>query len=154
MTLEKGETMEHKIEVIKKRVSEIAKEHCEDYPNIEERDTLEKLWAISTTLQGITLANEDCHKVIKTLQKKLGLKTKELLSIFENVQNQKDYKRNFAYRIYNKPYRKLKRHEIIKKEAMQSWENGELHPIKNCDGQTVGSTPNDFSDERDFYCPV
>jgi len=145
--------MEKELEQIFNRISEISEEHCEDYPNLEEKDTLEKLWAISTTLQGITLANEDCHNVIKTLQEKLGLTVEELLPIFENIQNQKDYKRNFAYRIYNKPYRKLKRHEIIEKGAMQSWGGGELQPIVLYSG-IEGSTPNEFSTERDFYNPV
>jgi len=57
------------------------------------------------------------------------------------------------YERFRKPYRKLKRNEIIKEGAMQSWENGPLQPIKNTDGGTVGHTPADFSDSRDFYNP-
>ncbi len=34
---------------------------------------------------------------------------------------------------------------------MQSWCNGELQPIKNSDGNTIGDKPSSFSKERDFY---
>jgi hypothetical protein len=52
------------------------------------------------------------------------------------------------------PYRKLDRNEIIAEDAMQSWCNGELQPITNSDGKTVGDKPSSFSDERDFYNPI
>lgn len=48
-------------------------------------------------------------------------------------------------------YRKLKRDEVIKAGAMMSIDNGELYPITNRLGDTIGSTPAEFSDERDFY---
>lgn len=60
-------------------------------------------------------------------------------------------KENTYYR-FGKPYRKLKRHEIIKEGAMHSWCNGELHEIMGTD--TIGQTPSQFSDERDFYNPI
>ena len=53
-----------------------------------------------------------------------------------------------------KHYVKLSRHGIIKEGAMQSWCGGELKPIAKSGGETVGSTPADFSDEREFYNPV
>lgn len=53
-------------------------------------------------------------------------------------------------RLGNK-YRKLKRNEVIEKGAMQSWCLGELQPIKNSDGETIGDYPFNFSNERDFY---
>ena len=37
---------------------------------------------------------------------------------------------------------------------MESWEYGELQPIINTVGGPIGSTPADFSDERDFYNPI
>ena len=55
------------------------------------------------------------------------------------------------YHRFGKRYRKLKRNEIIKKDALQSWEHGELQPITNADGNTIGNTPKEFSNERDFY---
>ena len=55
------------------------------------------------------------------------------------------------YYKYNKKYRKLGGDEIIKEGAMQSWCNGELQPITNSDGNTIGDIPNSFSKERDFY---
>jgi len=53
-----------------------------------------------------------------------------------------------------KSYRKLKRNEIIKEGAMQSWCYGELQPIMNINDETIGDTPSSFSDERDFYNPI
>ena len=44
---------------------------------------------------------------------------------------------NIYYR-FGKPYRKLKRNEIIEKGAMHSFCGGELMPITNSDGQTIG----------------
>lgn len=51
-------------------------------------------------------------------------------------------------------YYKLNRDQIIEEGAMQSWNNGELQPIKNSDGETIGNTPSSFSKERDFYNPI
>ena len=59
-----------------------------------------------------------------------------------------------VYYRFGKKYIKLKRDEVIKKGAMQSWENGELQPIANSDGETIGNIPASFSDERDFYNPA
>jgi len=58
------------------------------------------------------------------------------------------------YYRFGKKYRKLGRGEIIKEGAFQSWELGELQPIMNTDGKTIGGKPSDFSDERDFYNPI
>ena len=59
--------------------------------------------------------------------------------------------KDIVYIRFDKEYRKLKRNEIIKDGAMQSWCHGELTPITNSDGKTIGDTPANFSDERDFY---
>ena len=61
---------------------------------------------------------------------------------------------NLIYTRFGKQYKKVKRDEIIEEGAMQSWENGELQPLGNGDGKTVGDTPSSFSDERDFYNPI
>lgn len=63
---------------------------------------------------------------------------------------------NFKYKppIYTRfgnQYRKIERHEVIKKGAMTSFYGSELQPIAN--PETIGQTPNDFSDEREFYNP-
>lgn len=60
-------------------------------------------------------------------------------------------KENIYYRFGNK-YKKLKRDEVIKRGAMHSYCGGELMPIIN--DETVGQTPSDFSDEREFYNPM
>jgi len=66
------------------------------------------------------------------------------------------YRKHTAFRYIrnNKSYRKLFRHERIEKCAMESWCYGELQPIVNADGETVGGTPADFASERDFYNPL
>jgi len=61
---------------------------------------------------------------------------------------------NLIYTRFGNEYKKLKRNEVIKEGAMQSWCLGELQPIKNSDGKTIGDTPSSFSDERDFYNPI
>lgn len=60
-------------------------------------------------------------------------------------------KKETIYQRFGKKYKKLQRNEIIKEGAMQSWANGKLQPIMNTDGQTIGGTPSDFSEKRDFY---
>ncbi len=60
--------------------------------------------------------------------------------------------KEITYWRFGNPYRKLKRDEIIKEGAMQSWCFGELEPIKGTD--TIGDIPANFSDERDFYNPI
>jgi len=57
-------------------------------------------------------------------------------------------KENIYYR-FGVQYRKLKRHEVIKAGAMHSFCGGELRPIVRIN--TIGKTPNDFSDEREFF---
>lgn len=54
-----------------------------------------------------------------------------------------------VYRRFGNDYRKLGRDEKIKEGALHSWNGGALRPVMNAD--TVGQTPADFSDERDFY---
>lgn len=59
-----------------------------------------------------------------------------------------------TYVRFGKKYRKLGRDEVIEEGAMQSMCNGELFPILNAEGSTVGNIPASFSDERDFYNPI
>ncbi|KKM21239.1 hypothetical protein LCGC14_1637460 [marine sediment metagenome] len=60
--------------------------------------------------------------------------------------------KGIIYYRFGKKFRKIRRGEIIKKGAMQSWCGGELQPIKGHD--TIGDIPSNFCDERDFYNPV
>jgi len=62
--------------------------------------------------------------------------------------------KNLIYNRFGKKFKKIQRNEIIKEGAMQSWDDGELQPIKNSDGKTIGDTPSSFSDEKDFYNPI
>lgn len=77
----------------------------------------------------------------------LPVDTKVLVRDFEG----ENMRENVYYR-YGKPYRKLKRDEKILPGAMFSWCHGELRPIMHT--ETIGQTPNDFSEDRDFYNPI
>ena len=56
------------------------------------------------------------------------------------------------YHRHGKQYRKLERHEIIKAGALHSVCYGELMPIIN--DETIGQTPAEFSNEREFFNPI
>lgn len=58
------------------------------------------------------------------------------------------------YTRFGKEYIKVPFNGIIKNGAMQCWCQGELFPITNTDGKTVGSSPSEFSDEREFFNPI
>ena len=58
---------------------------------------------------------------------------------------------NIYYR-FGKPYKKLKRDEVIEHGAMQCWCHGELQPIVN--DNTIGDIPANFSKGRDFFNPI
>ena len=56
------------------------------------------------------------------------------------------------YERLGKKYKKLGRDEVIKEGAMHSLRDGDLSPIVN--PKTIGDTPSNFSDKRNFYNPV
>jgi len=64
------------------------------------------------------------------------------------------FNKGVIYTRNGKKYRKLEDNEIIEKGAMHSWCGGELDPITNSDGQTIGRTPAHFSAERTFFNPI
>ena len=55
------------------RINEIALKYCADYPDIKNKTAYEQLYAIESTLSGTMQANEDCHKMILLLGKKLNM---------------------------------------------------------------------------------
>lgn len=57
------------------------------------------------------------------------------------------------YYRYGIKLRKLNRTEKITINCLQSFNYGELHEIMFPE-ETVGQTPADFSDEREFYIPI
>lgn len=59
---------------------------------------------------------------------------------------------NLVYERFGKKYKKIKRDEVIKEGAMHNYCFGELMPLVNND--TIGQTPADFSDEREFFNPI
>lgn len=64
-----------------------ARELCPDYPGIKGLDDpFELLWAITGSLEGCRLANEDLHKLLSVLQDKLKLTDEQILRILEQIQ--------------------------------------------------------------------
>lgn len=57
--------------MINERIKEISERFCPDYPGIKECDEIERLYAIESALDGLTMANNDLHSVIKALRKDL-----------------------------------------------------------------------------------
>lgn len=51
-------------------------------------------------------------------------------------------------------YRKVGQNEEIKEGAIHSFAGGFFYPITNSLGETVGSTPAEFSSLRVFYNPI
>jgi hypothetical protein len=62
--------------------------------------------------------------------------------------------KSIIYKRFGKQYIKLKRNEVIKEGAVQSWCDGDLQPIMHSDNETIGDIPSNFSDSRDFYNPI
>lgn len=69
------------------RIEEIALKHCADYPDIETQNRAGKLYAIDATLEGITLANKDLHKVIENLRIKNNMTEDDLLELIEELKS-------------------------------------------------------------------
>lgn len=66
---------------ITNRIKEIAEKHCEDYPNISDIEPWEQLYAIDSSLEGETRANNDLHRIIKELSNKYNIPYEEVLEI-------------------------------------------------------------------------
>ena len=60
--------------------------------------------------------------------------------------------KEITYYKNGKKFRKIGRDEVIEEGAMHSIMDGELHSVKF--PETIGETPSDFSDDRNFYNPI
>lgn len=72
---------------INSRIEEIALKHCADYPNIKNETRAGRLYAIDSTLEGISLANKDLHKVIENLRIKNNMTEDDLLELIEELKS-------------------------------------------------------------------
>lgn len=70
---------------LEKMVNDLAIKIFPDYPNIDKCNVYEQLMAIASSYEGVSLANEDCHLVIKALMHKLGMITEDLLDLWEDL---------------------------------------------------------------------
>ena len=68
---------------ILKYLKKISEKFCSNYPNIKKCSPSERLYAIESTLDGITQANDECHQMIQILRKKLNLSQEDILEIWE-----------------------------------------------------------------------
>lgn len=66
---------------LKNRVKEIAVKIAPDYPNVEMTTTWDQLYAIETAYEGISLANDDMHYILKTLMERYNIEEEEVLAI-------------------------------------------------------------------------
>lgn len=69
----------------KARIKAIAQTHAPDYPGIKEAGVYECLYAIESTLQGITAANEDLHLFLAEIRKIYNISDEEYLSIWDSI---------------------------------------------------------------------
>ena len=77
--------------LIENRIKEIAVKHSGDYPDIENCDPIEQLWAIECSIEGTDLANIGLHKIIVGLGKKLGVTDRtELYKLCLEIQKEQE----------------------------------------------------------------
>jgi len=69
---------------LEKRIHEISVKNCEDYPGIEKCNTFEQLYAIESTLTGVSEACDDWLKFTKHLFKKYNIPESEIVNFYEN----------------------------------------------------------------------
>jgi hypothetical protein len=60
----------------------ITNKHCIDYPNIENAGTMERLYALESTIIGLELACDDLHAIVETLSVKCDLTREEIFKMF------------------------------------------------------------------------
>lgn len=77
------------VNLIEKRVTEIANNECSDYPNIQEQDIFGELWAIEQTTQGVILANKDLHTIIEKLNARCDRDDKLIFQMKAEISNYK-----------------------------------------------------------------
>lgn len=61
---------------------ELAREIAPDYPGVDDDlSDVEYEWAIRSAYQGTVAANEDLHRLISKLQKRLGMDVHEVIEL-------------------------------------------------------------------------
>lgn len=73
------------MQTIEERIKEIAVDNCPDYPNVGNVEPFEHLWAIESSLKGITSANDECHQMIKRLAQKCNMSMEDVCSLWEEM---------------------------------------------------------------------
>lgn len=74
--------------VLQNRITEIALDVAPEYPNIEDVDSIEQLYAIKSTIDGLELALKDCHTLIEEISERENLSKTEILQIWEELKDE------------------------------------------------------------------
>lgn len=74
-------------------IKEKAVKIAPDYPNVANCDPWEHLWAIDSSYEGTSLANDDCHELIDILRQKLGMTKEEVVDLWVKHRNEKEIAR-------------------------------------------------------------
>lgn len=63
------------------RLVEVSNELCADYPNIENAEPWERLYALEQSWRGIDAANTDLHAIIEKLRTRCGMTKEEVADL-------------------------------------------------------------------------
>ncbi len=122
----------------------------ENYPDMQSYEECKE----SIRFYANLIANSDDTSVMINENREISLR--DMLDLYkQHLNTMKETKhedRDPVYYRFGKKYRKIGRHEVIKKGALQSLSGREPKPIKSPD--TVGDTPSSFLPGREFYNPV
>lgn len=69
------------------QLARAAKAIAGDYPNIENVEPLEQLYAMVSSYRGLESAAKDCHTVISRLARMAGLSADQLDQVWQDVMN-------------------------------------------------------------------
>lgn len=78
------------INKLREAIKEKAVKIAPDYPNIATCEPWEHLWAIESSYEGTSLANDDCHEFIDMLRQRLGMTKEEAVDLWISHRNQKE----------------------------------------------------------------
>lgn len=70
---------------IEKDIREKAIKIANDYPNIETCSIWECLYAIESSYEGTSLANDDCHKFLRYFKDKLNLDDATYMELWDSI---------------------------------------------------------------------
>lgn len=82
--------LQEQIDRLKEAIKEKAVKIAPDYPNVANCEPWEHLWAIDSSYEGTSLANDDCHELIDILRQKLGMTKEEVVDLWIEHRDKKE----------------------------------------------------------------